>query len=112
MTTQHQVGQLAKAHLHVAHVIDSAPTGATPEQVAVKAVEALQALGWSPPRDLTETPALRPTRIATEAERQAAMAQIRAVFANLPPSGSGHGDQQHGILGGPGDAPPENGEPA
>lgn len=61
-TTPHHVGQVAKAELTAAHVIDSAPTGATPEQVAAKIVEQLQNLGWAPPRDLTEQVPLRPEK--------------------------------------------------
>jgi hypothetical protein len=78
--TPHQVGQLAKAEILIADRLEA--WGLTdPNQRAAFLLAQLQTeLGWTPPKDLTETPPLRPDRVATDAERQAAMAQIRGVF--------------------------------
>lgn len=76
--------RLARSRLLVAEAFDrdrAATTRPDTHDLATWLLEQLQTAGWTPPRDLTDTPPLRPDRVATDAERQAAMAQIREVFA-------------------------------
>lgn len=78
MTTPHQVGQVAKAEILVADVLERAPADADHARIADVVVTSLLEAGWSAPRDMT-VPALRPTSIATDAQRRAALAQIGPV---------------------------------
>jgi hypothetical protein len=78
MTTPHQVGQVAKAEMIVAHVLDLAPADADHDRIAGVVVTSLLEAGWSAPRDMT-VPALRPVTVATDAQRRAALAQVGPV---------------------------------
>jgi hypothetical protein len=65
MTTPHHIGQITKAEILVAHLLETAPPDADTQRQAKVIVNQLQTeLGWTPPRDLTEAPPLRPERIA------------------------------------------------
>lgn len=80
-TTPHHVGQVAKAEILVAHLLDTAPAGADHQRQAAVIVGQLQTeLGWTPPKDLTETPPLRPERRADPDVQARHMAEIRAVL--------------------------------
>ena len=76
MTTQHHIGQVAKAEVEVAHVLDTAPADADHQRRAKAIVQQLQTLGWTPPRDPTAAPPLRPATVATDAQWQAYRAHI------------------------------------
>jgi hypothetical protein len=75
MTTPHQVGQVAKAEMIVAHVLETAPAGVDHDRIATVVVTSLLEAGWSSPRDMT-VPALRPTSIASDEQRRAALTSI------------------------------------
>lgn len=67
MTTPHHVGQVTKAEILIAHLLDTTPAGTDHQRQAAVIVNQLQTeLGWTPPRDLTETPPLRPTHVADD----------------------------------------------
>lgn len=77
MTTPHRIGQVAKAEILVAHLLDTAPADADHERIARTIVAQLQTeLGWTPPRDLTVVPPLRPNQVATDDQRKAYRAHI------------------------------------
>jgi hypothetical protein len=78
MTTPHHVGQVAKAEMIVAHVLELAPTDADHDRIAGVVVKSLTEAGLLVTRDMT-VPALRPANVATDAERRAALAQIGPV---------------------------------
>lgn len=82
-STPHHVGQVTKAEILVTHLLDTAPAGADHQRQAAVIVNQLQTeLGWTPPRDLTETPPLRgagaPDDSPGRREFQAALAELAA----------------------------------
>jgi hypothetical protein len=68
MTTPHHVGQVAKAEILVAHLLDTAPAGTDHQRQAAVIVNQLQTeLGWTAPRDPNaDIPPLRPERPALD----------------------------------------------
>lgn len=80
-STPHHIGQVTKAEIHVAHLLDTAPAGADHQRQAAVIVQQLQQLGWkSPPDPAADIPPLRPARVADDTVREAAMAEIRAAL--------------------------------
>ena len=82
MTTPHQVGQVAKAEMIVAHVLETAPADADHDRIATVVIATLLNAGWCGPRGL-EVPALRPVNVASEDQRrqhiERAAAEVAAV---------------------------------
>lgn len=76
-STPHHVGQIEKARIHIADLLDGAPH---PEALAGRIVDTLQNLGWTPPHDPTADLPPLAGRGATPEAREAAMAQIRATL--------------------------------
>jgi hypothetical protein len=88
--------RLASSRLLAAQAFErdrAAHTKPEPHDAATWLLEQLQTAGWRPPPDpAADVPALRPDRIATDAERRAAMTTIRAIFAQPTSSSTGHAD--------------------
>jgi hypothetical protein len=80
---QHRIGQLTAARLTVADTLERfAADTRDPHTVAAWLLDQLQSQhGWRPPVTAEPVPNLRPDRVADDSTREAAMAQIRAVFA-------------------------------
>jgi hypothetical protein len=80
VTTPHHIGQVAKAEMIVAHVLELAPADADHDRIAGVVVKSLTEAGLLVTRDRSGVPALRPVNVATEAERRA---RIEEAGANL-----------------------------
>ena len=91
MTTTHP--RLAASRLLVAYALTrdrNIPPRPDPHDAATWLLDQLQTAGWRPPPDpAADIPPLRPDRVATDAERRAAMTAIRAALADPPTSGTG-----------------------
>lgn len=82
MTTPHHVGQVAKAEILIAHLLDTAPAGTDHQRQAAVIVQQLQTdLGWAPPRDLTEKPPLTGTGAPDDSPGRREFAAARAQLA-------------------------------
>jgi hypothetical protein len=76
--------RLARSRLLVADALTrdrAALTKPDPHDTATWLLDQLQDLGWkAPPDPALDIPPMRPAHVAGDAAREAAMAQIRAVF--------------------------------
>jgi hypothetical protein len=80
-TTPHRIGQITKAEILIAHLLETTPPGTDHQRQAQVIVEQLQAAGWTaPPDPNADVPPLRPERVAAPEVQAAAMAEIRAVL--------------------------------
>ena len=86
--TPHHVGQVTKAEILVAHLLDTTPADTTTERQAAVIVQQLQQAGWTPPRDpAADVPPLRPDRIAdVDSPGRRAFNEARKALANRPRS--------------------------